>query len=211
MCTGDLYNIKVVQGNKFALIFPLKDRVFINGTPIDHDIDATALVGCVVKIGGVEYAPELGTDGVRVIVPATLELGTYDIVITATYYGSPLRAAYFDALTIVEWNEQSDAQQYIQGSPIAMPPAFVIGGALTDAELEQLKQDYREAKAAMEQAAADAQAAKEAFDRKAEMLDDVAKEATSQEIKQLIINEGIEHANEYAAEIREIIGGWDNE
>ena len=82
-----------------------------------------------------------------------------------------------------------------------------------------------------------AQAAKEAFDAKAEMLDDVAQETTSQQIlqavgdidfselakqgddptatntaiKQLILDEGIEHAHEYAQEIHEIIGDWNNE
>lgn len=44
-----------------------------------------------------------------------------------------------------------------------------------------------------------------------EVKEETAKETTAQEIKQLIINEGIERANEYAAEIREIIGDWSNE
>ena len=39
----------------------------------------------------------------------------------------------------------------------------------------------------------------------------VAQEATSQEIKTLILQEGIEHANEYAQQINEIIGDWNNE
>ena len=39
----------------------------------------------------------------------------------------------------------------------------------------------------------------------------VAQESTSQEIKTLILQEGIEHANEYAQQINEIIGDWSNE
>ena len=39
----------------------------------------------------------------------------------------------------------------------------------------------------------------------------LAQETTSQEIKTLILQEGIEHANEYANEINEIIGDWSNE
>lgn len=35
--------------------------------------------------------------------------------------------------------------------------------------------------------------------------------ATNTAIKQLILNEGIEHAHEYAVEINEIIGDWNNE
>lgn len=177
MCRSD-YNIKVVEGNAFALIIPLISRVFVNGLPIDTPIDIPSLQDCKVKIGDAEYTPELNEDGVRVLVPGTLARATYDIIVTATYYGSPLRAAYFDALTIVQWNEQSDAQQYIQGSPITLQAAYVIGGAMTDAELEALKAEYREKIAAAEQAEGAAEAAKEAYDRKAEMLDGVAQQST---------------------------------
>lgn len=44
-----------------------------------------------------------------------------------------------------------------------------------------------------------------------EVKETTAKETTAQEIKELIINEGIKHADEYASEIREIIGDWNNE
>ena len=203
------YNIKIVEGNAFALLLTLKRRTFTASTPIDEDIDVTALQNVVLKIGGVQYTPELGTDGVRVIMPATLARGTYDIVMTATYYGSEIQAAYFEALTIVAWNYQSDAEQFVQGSPIVIPAAYVIGGALTDAELAALKAEYRQKIADAEAAEEAAEQAKAEYDRKAEMLDDVAKETTSQEIKSLILQEGIEHANEYAAEIRAIIGDWE--
>lgn len=92
-----------------------------------------------------------------------------------------------------------------------MRAAYVLSGALTDAELEALKEEYREKIAEAEQAKEEAEQARQEFVEKAEQLDDVAKETTSQEIKELIINEGIERANEYAAEIREIIGDWSNE
>ena len=108
---------------------------------------------------------------------------------------------------------------------------------MTDAELEELKAEFRQASADARQAQADAEAAKAEYYRKAEALDDVAKEATSQQIltavgnidfttlakqgddptatntaiKQLILAEGIEHAHEYAQEINEIIGDWSNE
>lgn len=207
MCTAE-YNIKVVEGNEFLLVLPLKKRTYVASVPIDEDIDATALVGCVVKIGDVEYTPTLDEDGVKVLVPSTLARDTYDIIVTATYRGSAIRAAYFDALTIVAWNEQSNAQQYIQGSPVVAQAAYVIGGTLTDAELEALKAEYRLKIAATEEAKEAADAAKEHFDELAEQISGVAQEATSQEIKQLVIDGGIEHANEYAAEIREIIGDW---
>ena len=176
------FNIKVVEGNDFALLLPLKKRTYVSNVPIDEDIDATELQNVVFKIGAQEYTPELGTDGVRVVVTDKPTRGTYDIVLTATYHGSAIVAGYFEALTIVAWNYQSDAEQYVQGSPIEMQSAYVIGGTLTDAELVALKQQYIAAKEAMQQAQAAAEASKAAYDAKAEMLNDVAQETTSQAI-----------------------------
>lgn len=206
------YTIRVVEGNAFTLVLPLKKRTYVANVPIDEDIDIMALTGYKVTIGGVEFACSLDPSGVQVPVAAdALARGTYDIVLTATYRGAEIRAAYFEALQVVKFNGESEFLQYIAGSPIVAQAAYVIGGPLTDAELETLKDEWREKIVAAEQAQADAEAAKEEFDRKAEMLDDVAKETTSQEIKQLIINEGIPRAEEYAADIREIIGDWNNE
>ena len=180
------YQIKVVEGNEFALVLPLKRRTYVSDRPIDEDIDCTALTNVVLKIGDTTYAVTLDFDGVKTIVPATLKKGVYDIVLTATYKGSEIRAAYFEAIVIVAWNEQSDAEQYIAGSPIVLGAAFIIGGTLTDAELEELKAEFRQATADARQAQADAEAAKAEYDRKAEQLDGVAKEATSQEILQAV-------------------------
>ena len=180
MCNNN-YNIKVVEGNAFALLFPLKRRTYTANIPIDEDIDCEQLQDCKVIFGGVEYTPELTADGVRIILPATLKRATYDAIITATYQGSEIRAAYFEAVTIVAWNEQSNAEQYVQGSPVVMPAAFVIGGTLTDAELEELKAQYRLAIAAAQEAQEAAEQAKADFDAKAEGLDsltDVAQETT---------------------------------
>ena len=160
----------------------MKRRTYTANVPIDEDIDATELQNVVFKIGAQEYTPELGTDGVRVVVTDKPARGTYDIVLTATYHGSAIVAGYFEALTIVAWNYQSNAEQYVQGSPIVMQSAYVIGGTLTDAELVALKQQYIAAKEAMQEAQAAAERAKAAYDAKAEMLNDVAQETTSQAI-----------------------------
>ena len=177
MC-GNFPNIKVVEHNGFSLVIPLKRRTFESCQPIDENIDATQLTDVVVKLGGVEYAPSIGTDGVTIIVPPTLAIGTYDLVLTAKYQGTDIRAAYEGALSIVPWNSQSDAQQYVPGSPIVCDAAYIIGGALTDAELEALKEQYREAIADAQQAQADAEAAKEHYDQLAEQLTGVAQEET---------------------------------
>ena len=158
------YQIKVVEGNEFALVLPLKRRTYVSDRPIDEDIDCTALTNVVLKIGDTTYAVTLDFDGVKTIVPATLKKGVYDIVLTATYKGSEIRAAYFEAIVIVAWNEQSDAEQYIAGSPIVLGAAFIIGGTLTDAELEELKAEFRQATADARQAQADAEAAKAEYE-----------------------------------------------
>lgn len=177
MC-NNFPTIKVVEKNDFSLIFPLKRRTYRCSKPIDEDIDATQLTNVVVKVGGVEYTPSLGEDGVRIEIPKSLRCGSYDLELTAEYHGSDIRVAYEAGLTIVEWNSMSDAEQYVQGSPVMVEAAYVIGGTLTDAELEALKTEYRLKIAAAERAKEDAEAAKEAYDEKAEALDGIAQQST---------------------------------
>lgn len=175
---NNFHLISIVEGNAFSLVLPLKKRTYQSCRPIDEDIDATQLTNLVVKFGGVEYEASVDEQGVRIDLPATLALGMYSIVLTATYQGSEIRAAYESAVKIVTWNEQSDAQQYIQGSPLVLEAAYVIGGTLTDAELEALKAEYRERNAELAQATADMEAAKEHYDELAEQLQGVAQEQT---------------------------------
>lgn len=207
MC-NNFPNIRITEGNNFSLILPLRSRTYVATRPIDEDIDPAQLENVVVTFGGVEYQAQITAQGVQIDLPATLAVGTYNILLTAEYLESSIRAAYESAVTIVPWSAQSTAEQYITGSPVTLRAAYVLSGAMTDAELESLKQEYREKIAEAEEAKAEAEEAKQEFIEKAEQLDDVAQETTSQEIKQLIINEGIERAQEYAAEIHEIIGDW---
>lgn len=176
------YNIKIVEGNAFSLLFPLMRRTYVSSVPIDEDIVIEDLTDVVVKFGGVQYTAVADPRGLIINLPSDLARNTYDAVITAKYNGYNIQAAYFEAVTIVEWNFQSDAEQYIQGSPIAMRPAYVVGGVLSDAELEALKEEYREKNAQLDQAIAEAEAAKREWEEKAVDLDGVAQEATSQEI-----------------------------
>ena len=175
-------NIKVVEGNAFRVVIPLKRLTFESCQPIEEDIDATQLTDVVLLYGGVQVTASLGVDGVSFISPADMARGTYDIILTAKYQGTDMRAAYEGAITIVPWNSQSNAQQFVPGSPIVLNAAYLIGGALTDAELEALKEEYREKNAQLAQAIADAEAAKREWEEKAADLDGVAKEATSQSI-----------------------------
>ena len=176
-------NIKIVEGNTFALVLPLVSRTYtLNGIPVDEDIDYTQLENVKVTIGTMEYAYTIEEAGVQVVDNGTLKQGTYNVVLTATYQGSLLRAAWFELVTIVAWNMQSDADQYLQGSPIVCEAAVVLAGTLTDAELEALKAEYRLKNAQLDQAIEDAEAAKEHYDELAEQLQGVAQEVTSQQI-----------------------------
>ena len=138
-----------------------------------------ALEDCKVLIGDREFAHKLDPSGVQVhFADDDLQIGTYDIVLTAVYRGAKIRAAYFEGLQRVSWNKDANAQQYIVGSPIVAQAAYVIGGALTDAELELLKAEYREKIAAAEQAEQAAEQAKAEWEEKAAQLDDVAQQTT---------------------------------
>ena len=171
-------NIRITEGNAFALILPLRARTYVSSKPIDEDIDYTQLKNIVFTFGGVEYATDVTERGVKIILPDTLAVGTYNAILTAEYLGNDIRAAYESAVTIVPWSEQSSAEQYIVGSPIVMRAAYVLSGAMTDAEPEARKKEYREKNSQLQQAIADAEAAKAEWEQKAADLDGVAKENT---------------------------------
>ena len=170
--------IKITEGNAFTLIFQLKRRTYFAERPIDKDIDVTRLSNVHVTLGGVEYAPTIETYGVRIDVPATLVRGTYDGLLTADYDGNAIRGAYESCVQIVAWNAQSNAQQYILGSPVATKAAYVLGYMPTDAEIGALEQQLREQIAAAEQAEAEAIAEKHRYAEAFENLDDIAHEST---------------------------------
>lgn len=175
-------NIKIVEGNSFALLLTLKSRTYTaDGRANDQDIDLSRLTNICVKIGGVEYIFSKEDAGLQIVVPGTLAKGTYDVTMTGMYDGAQVRAAYFEAITIVAWNNQADAEQYIAGSPVVLHAAFVIGGAFTDAELETLKTEYRRRIAAAEAAEQAAEDAKEAFDTAAENLGNLPQTLVQQE------------------------------
>lgn len=196
--------IKITEGNAFTLIFPLKRRSYVAERPIDEDIDVTRLTDVHVTLGGVEYTPTIETYGVRIDVPATLARGTYDGLLTADYDGNAIRGAYESCVQIVAWNAQSNAQQYILGSPVATKAAYVLGYMPTDEEVESLKQQLREQIAAAEQAEAEAIAEKERYSEAIEHLDDIAQESTLtqgvSDIRNDIANIDIDIPTDYAKE-----------
>ena len=173
------YTIKVTEGNAFGLLLQLKSRTFRSSEPIDENIDATQLQDIVIKINGTEFTDfTADEDGVLLNIPEDKPVGTYNVELAATYYGVEIRAAYYECFSIVPWSYQSDAINYIPGSPISAEAAYLVVGVISDQELEELKAEYRRKIAAAEAAEEAAEAAKEAYDEKAEALDDIAQQTT---------------------------------
>lgn len=191
MC-NNFPNIRITEGNNFSIILPLLSRTYVATRPIDEEIDPEQLQNVVVTFGGVSYTVQLTERGVQIDLPATLAVGTYNILLTAEYLGSKIRAAYESAVTIVPWSEQSTAEQYIAGSPIVLRAAYVLSGALTDAELEALKEEYREKNAQLDQAIADAEAAKREWEEKAADLEGVAKQGENPNATNTAILEAVQ-------------------
>lgn len=191
MC-NNFPNIRITEGNNFSIILPLLSRTYVATRPIDEEINPEQLQNVAVTFGGVSYPVQLTERGVQINLPATLAVGTYNILLTAEYLGSSIRAAYESAVTIVPWSEQSTAEQYIAGSPIVLRAAYVLSGALTDAELEALKEEYREKNAQLEQAIADAEAAKREWEEKAADLDGVAQQGDNPEATNTAILEAVQ-------------------
>lgn len=193
MC-NNFPNIRITEGNNFSLVLPLRSRTYVATKPIDEDIDPEQLENVVVTFGGVEYPAQTTAQGVQIDLPATLAVGTYNILLTADYLESCIRAAYESAVTIVPWSTQSTAEQYIAGSPIVLRAAYVLSGVMTDAELEALKAEWREKIAEAEQAKEEAEQAKREWEQKAADIDGVAQEQTlSQGVQN--IREDISHIN----------------
>lgn len=175
------YTLKVPLGNAFQVLFPVKTAEWKDGERTVEVADVRALTDVAVFVDGDEW--ELGWEmderGPLVNFPQdSLAKGPHNVEITADYFGVAIRAAYFECITMVQWSYESNIGNYIIGSPLVSEAAYIYVGITDDAELEELKQQYREATEACETARLEYEAAKEEFDEKAEQLDDVAQQST---------------------------------
>ena len=174
------YTLKVPLGNAFQVLFPVKTAEWKDGERTVEVADVRALTDIVVKVDGEEWQDwEMDERGPLVNFPQdSLAKGPHNVEITADYFGVAIRAAYFECITMVQWSYESNIGNYIIGSPLVAEAAYIYVGITDDAELEALKQQYRDATAACETARLAYEAAKEEFDEKAEQLDDVAKQSS---------------------------------
>lgn len=244
--------VKITKDQPFVLYVPL---VILNGDGSKEVVDAASLSNVLVKLqsacGETEATFSTFDHYLVLDLPATLTTGVHAVIITADLpQGRQFALRIKRAFEVVDWDFQSNWRDYLVGDHIELTDQpFIAGVFATDADIERLKEELRQQKAAAAQAEAEAEAAKQEWEQKAADLDgvaqqqtltdgvaairedishiefdksDLAKEATvakqgddptatNTAIKQLIINEGIERADEYAETINNIIGDWSNE
>lgn len=175
------YTLKVPLGNAFQVLFPVKTAEWKNGERTVEVADVRALTDVAVFVDGDEWEQgwEMDERGPLVNFPqGSLAKGPHNVEITADYFGVAIRAAYFECIKMVQWSYESNIGNYIIGSPLVAEAAYIYVGITDDAELEALKQQYREATAACETARLAYEAAKEELEEKAEQLNDVAQQTT---------------------------------
>ena len=177
-CNFEQNTIKVPQGNAWQLLLPLSTAKWRGQDLVTESIDYRALEDIAVFIDGDEWDYTLQENGILCDIPADMPLGPHNTVITATYFGVEVKASYFENFTIVQWSFESNVGEHLQDSPLISSPAYIYVGITDDQELEALKQQYRNAIASCETARLAYEASKAEYDRKAEALDDVAKQST---------------------------------
>lgn len=186
------FTVKVTEGNAFQLLLPLRTARWEKNNLVVEDIDIMALKVVSVTVDGKPWDNyQLEQQGPMLTIPATMPLGAHDVIVTATYYGVEVQAAYYECFTIVRWSYESNVGNFIPDSPMTGEAAYVYVGITDDEELETLKQQLRDQIAKYRQAEEEAIASKIEFDNKAEQiesLDDVAQESTSLQIKDKLDN-----------------------
>ena len=179
-CMHKIETVKVPKGNAFGLLLPFKTARWEDAELVPDNIDIRYLEDVVITIDDQPWEDyEMDERGPIVHIGADdFDLGAHNATIEATYAGVAIRGAFYECFTIVEWSFESNVEQHLPDSPLVAETSYVYIGITDDAELEALKQQYREATAACETARLQYEAAKEAYDEKAEALDDVAKQST---------------------------------
>ena len=176
--------LKIVKGQPFVLWIP---TIMLNADG-EQEIDASTLTDVVVTAssGCDKYTIDHHAHEHWLVLEFddSLKIGPYRITITGFLEGGrKFCLALAKPLEIVNWDSESNWDRFIVGDHIELTDhPFITGEFLTDAEFEALKEEYREKNAQLDQAIADAEAAKEHYDELAEQLSGVAQEATSHEI-----------------------------
>ena len=162
-CNFEQNTIKVPQGNAWQLLLPLSTAKWRGQDLVTESIDYRALEDIAVFIDGDEWDYTLQENGILCDIPADMPLGPHNTVITATYFGVEVKAAYFQNFTIMEWSFESNVGEHLLDAPLVSDAAYIYVGITDDEELEAIKQQYRDAIATCETARLQYEAAKEAY------------------------------------------------
>lgn len=174
--------IRIPRGNRFDIYIPIE---WMDGGRVQAE-ELSNLQVVLKRSNHSETIPasiEI-TDSRFVVHPDDiLPLGSYDITITAINGGNAVCLPLNNCFAVCEW---ANGANY--ADDVVCEKQVLVGVAVSDAELEALKAQYRAAIASAQAAEAAAEAARAEYDRKAEALDGVATEQTSQEILTAVEN-----------------------
>lgn len=145
--------INIPRGNTFTLHLPIFRRIFETGQPVDELVDIsnelTAVAVEVMHNGEVAlYTFEVVNYNIlAVVLPSSLETGSYDVSVTATSVsGGEVAVWYKCGFCIVDYNYQSDYTDYVAGSPIllpAMPYVDALNAVLPNYAMQQTADGYQ--------------------------------------------------------------------
>lgn len=115
--------ISIPRKNDFTLAFPFIERSYMNSvaydTPMDMDNVQNIVVSISNALGSTRAFPcYTEKNVVYVNFPETLEVGKYDVIISAIRDGKDICSLLQKCFAIVEWNNKSDYLDYIIGSPL---------------------------------------------------------------------------------------------
>ena len=172
--------VKITAGQPFTVFVPL---VILNADGTKEAVEANTLTDVSVKAqnGAREYTVPANTYDHYLVLQVSKDLlpvGVYDLIITATLQsGRAFRLAMQEAIGVMSWDWQTNWRDYLVGDHIELcDQPFIAGEFVTDAELEELKRELREAIAEAEQAKEEAIAEKEHYAEAVEQLDDLARQ-----------------------------------
>lgn len=172
--------LKIVKGQPFVLWVP---TIMLNADG-KQAIDASTLTNVAVTAGNGCKKIDIGYQPFEhwlvLQFGGNLEVGPYNIRIDGKLESDrEFSLALSKAVEIVNWDKDSNWDRFIVGDHVELTDApFITGTFYTDAELEALKEEYREKIAEAEQAKEEAEEAKREWEQKAADLDGVAQEAT---------------------------------
>lgn len=136
--------------------------------------------------------------------PQGIGAQVYSVEIAALLGGRTIRTYFSEAFEGVEYNRETTYENFITGSRINLPDSVFVLSADT-AGIEEITRQLQQAIAATEAERAE-------YERKLHELDGVAQQGNDPNATNTAIYNKMDSLlDDYAADIREIIGDWTNE